>query len=70
MSGIKYLLNGLHTYPVTDEAKNTETNTIKHILYNYEYDTNIIENYPRRKYENKTYTLTHKAKNWMGYIHI
>jgi hypothetical protein len=29
MSGINYLLNRLNTYPITDEAKEKEQNTIK-----------------------------------------
>jgi hypothetical protein len=43
MSGINYLLNRLHIYSITDEAKNAERNAIKHILYSIEYDTKIIE---------------------------
>jgi hypothetical protein len=32
LSGINYLLNRLHTYPITEEAKDAEVNTIrKHI---------------------------------------
>jgi hypothetical protein len=37
-SGINYLLNRLHTYPITEEAKDTEVNTIKNILQNNGYD--------------------------------
>jgi hypothetical protein len=49
MSGINYLMNRLRTYPITDEAKNTETNIIKHILHNNESDKNIIEKLSTQK---------------------
>jgi hypothetical protein len=62
MSGINYLMNRLHTYPITDEAKNTEMNTIKHMLHSNEYDQNIIEKLSTQKEnENRTYTLIRKV---------
>jgi hypothetical protein len=42
LSGISYLLNRLHMYPITDKAKDAEKNTTKNILHNNEYDTNLI----------------------------
>jgi hypothetical protein len=32
LSGINYLLRQLHTYPITNEAKDTEINTIRNIF--------------------------------------
>jgi hypothetical protein len=49
MSGINYLLNRLHTYPVTEKAKNAKKNIIKNILPNNEYDTNLIRKLPTQK---------------------
>jgi hypothetical protein len=43
ISGINYLINRLHSYPTTDEARKIERNTIKCILYNNAYDTNITD---------------------------
>jgi hypothetical protein len=31
----------LHTYPITERGKQTEINTIKNILQNNEYNTNL-----------------------------
>jgi hypothetical protein len=39
--GINYLLNQLHTYPITEEAKVIEENIIKNILQNNGYDRGL-----------------------------
>jgi hypothetical protein len=72
MSGINYLMNILQTYPITDEAKNTQMNTIIHTLHNNEYDQNIIEKLSTQKkiIKKKPYTLICKVKSKMGYIYI
>jgi hypothetical protein len=41
MSSINYLINRMHTYPITKIAKETEKNTIKHILHNNKYDKRV-----------------------------
>jgi hypothetical protein len=43
LSGIKYLLNRLHTYPITKKSKQTDKNTIKTILQKNEYNTNLLD---------------------------
>jgi hypothetical protein len=40
LSGINYLLNRLHTYPITKKANDTEMNTIKNMLHSNEYNIN------------------------------
>jgi hypothetical protein len=41
-STIDYLLNRAHNYPITEEAKETELNTIRGILLNNQYNINHI----------------------------
>jgi hypothetical protein len=43
LSGIKYLLNRLNTYPITKKSKQTEKTTIKNILQKNEYNTSLLE---------------------------
>jgi hypothetical protein len=49
LSGINYLLNRLHTYPVTEKPKDVEKNTIKTILHNNKYDINLIRKIPQKR---------------------
>jgi hypothetical protein len=42
LSGMNCLLNRLHTYPITEKAKDAEKNTMKNILHSNEYDKNLI----------------------------
>jgi hypothetical protein len=46
LSGINYLVNRLYTYPITEKAKDAETNTIKNILCNNNYDINLLSKLP------------------------
>jgi hypothetical protein len=59
LSGTKYLLNQLHTYPITEKAKDIEENTIKNILYN-EYDRN------QKGDKNKIYIPIYNTKKQIG----
>jgi hypothetical protein len=43
LSGINYLLNRLHTYPVTENAENLEENIIKNTVQNNGYDRNLVK---------------------------
>jgi hypothetical protein len=43
LSGIKYLLNRLHTYPITKKSKQTEENTIQNTLQKNKYNTNLLD---------------------------
>jgi hypothetical protein len=52
LSGIKYLLNRLHTYPITKKSKQTEKNTINNILLKNKYNTNLLEK-PLSKHKTK-----------------
>jgi hypothetical protein len=55
LSGIRYLVNRLNTYPITDKSKQREKSTISNILQNNEYNINLIMQ-PLPQSENKTYT--------------
>jgi hypothetical protein len=71
ISVINYLLNRLHIYPITEEAKDTEINTIKNILYNNEYDTIIIKNLPtQKKRKQNSHTDTQNPQKKGPYLHI
>jgi hypothetical protein len=41
MSSINCLVNRLHTYPITKEAKKKELNTVKDRLHNNKYNLNL-----------------------------
>jgi hypothetical protein len=56
LSGISYLVNRLYTYPITKKAKDTETDTIKNILYNNDYDINLLNKQPPHQKKRKEYT--------------
>lgn len=43
ISAIKYLVNRLTNYPLSDTHKYTEYSTIKHILHNNKYNYTIID---------------------------
>jgi hypothetical protein len=63
-----YLLRRLHNYPITNEAKDIEKNTIKNILRNKEYDIKAISKSPPGKRKHK---LTHRTKKQSGqHVHI
>jgi hypothetical protein len=66
MAGINYLINRMHTYPMNVEARDIEKNTIKYILHNNEYNTDIIQKKLKQK---PTYRQT-KPKNKMGHFYI
>jgi hypothetical protein len=66
MSGINYLINRLHIYPISEEAKDTEKNTIKCILHNNEYNTNTIQK--RQKQNPHTDTQNQKTK-WVTFTY-
>jgi hypothetical protein len=46
LSGIKYLVNRLNTYLITDKSKQREKSTISSILQNNEYNINLITQPP------------------------
>jgi hypothetical protein len=52
---MNYLLRRfLHTYPITEKAKDMEQNTIRNILRNNEYDELIRKLPPQKKQEQNT----------------
>jgi hypothetical protein len=54
---MNYQWDGLCTYPVTEEAKETELNTIENMLHNNQYNVNQIKN--TQSHKNKRYILIH-----------
>jgi hypothetical protein len=63
---INYLINRLHTYPISDEAKDIEKNTIKYILHNNEYNTNITQKKLKQKQNPHTDKQNQKPK-WVTF---
>jgi hypothetical protein len=57
LASINYVINRVHTYPITKEAKHSEITTIKSILHNNEYDTNLMKR-PTKKRNQETDTDT------------
>jgi hypothetical protein len=56
---------------MTEKAEDTERNTIKKILQNNEYNTNLSRKPPPTQKQNtQTLTPSTKKKNKMGYVHI
>jgi hypothetical protein len=73
LSGIKYIWNRLHSYPITEKAKDAEKNTTKYILHNNEYDTIVNRKpLPQQKQKQNTHADSQhqKTKNKVGYFHI
>jgi hypothetical protein len=71
MFGINCLLNRLHTYPITERAKDAKMNTIKNILCNNKYDTNLIKKLPtQKKRKQNTHTDTQDQKTkWVTFTY-
>ena len=46
LSAIRYLINRLHSYPVTDAYKQVEHDTIRHVLYANKYRLSILSRIP------------------------
>jgi hypothetical protein len=67
LSGINYLLDRLHTYPITEKAKDAEKNTINKILHSNKY-TNLITKTPppSSKNKNKIHMPTRSIKKRSG----
>jgi hypothetical protein len=69
LASINYLTNRLHSYPLSEQAKDTELNTIKTILQNNQYKFTHIQQKPRinndpKKHDNNkkwaTFTYTRR----------
>jgi hypothetical protein len=52
-SSINYLLNRVHSYPITKEGKETELNTIRNTLLHNRYNINECNKRPKK--ENHTH---------------
>jgi hypothetical protein len=70
LSSIKYLINRLNTYPITNKAKQIEINTIRNTLQNNEYNKTYLRNHCHN-HKNKTYTKIRHIKKQNGpHLHI
>jgi hypothetical protein len=70
LSGINYVLNRLHAYPITKRAKETEVNAIKNILKNNEYNTNQTEKPPAQPQKQNIHTDPPAPQNKIGHFYI
>jgi hypothetical protein len=68
LSGINYVLNRLHIYPITKRAKEAEINTIRNILLN-EYNTNLIEKPPFPQNQNTCTDPQHHKTKWATFTY-
>jgi hypothetical protein len=62
VASINYLINRVHTYPITNEEKTKELNIIHDILYNNEYIIQEIKN-------NKNTSQQHQTTKWATFTY-
>jgi hypothetical protein len=70
LSGIKYLLNRLHAYPITKKSKQTEKKTIKNILQKNEYNRNLLDIPLSQPQKPNIHEEPKHQKNKMGHVYI
>ena len=68
MSAINYLTNRIISYPLNETDKNQEYETIKYILHNKTYDTQILERLPNYRH-NTIITPPYKKKK-LVHLHL
>jgi ribosomal protein S4 len=66
VASINYLMNRVHTYPITNEEKTKELNIIQDTLYNNKYNNkNLNIRHPRnKKHNNKNTRQQHQTTKW------
>jgi hypothetical protein len=66
-----YVLGQLHTYPITEKAKEVEKNTMKNILRNNEYDIKLISKLHSQKKtkQNRNVDLQHQKTKWVTFTY-
>jgi hypothetical protein len=62
-------LNSLHTYPLTTEAKQTETHTTKDILQRNEYNANLTETVPSQLQKRNTREEPKQKTKWTTFTY-
>jgi hypothetical protein len=65
--GINYLINRVHTYPISKEAKDSEMTTIRSTLHNNAYKTKT-DKQPTQKTKQETHIATQQKTNG-PYLH-
>jgi hypothetical protein len=66
ISSINYVMNRVHTYPITKAAKEKDLN-IKDTLHNNEYNVNLGMRHPNRHRHNKNTDPQHQKTKWATY---
>jgi hypothetical protein len=66
LSGINCLLRRLHTYPITEKAKDTE-NAVRNILHNNEYDIKIGSKLPPQKKQKQIDSQNQKKRSGLPF---
>ena len=76
LAAVRYFANRLATYPLNETNKKKEYNTVKEILLNNKYDTQILDkistrNNTKTTTQNKTHTtLTQSKTKWATFIYV
>jgi hypothetical protein len=68
-SSINYLLNRVHSYPITKEAKEIEMNTIRGILLNNQYNINESNKRPKPKKRNAHTDTQQQKTKWATFTY-
>jgi hypothetical protein len=68
-SSINYLLNRVHSYPTTKEAKEIELNTIRGILLNNQYNINESIKRPKPKQRNAHTDTQEQKTKWATFTY-
>jgi hypothetical protein len=70
VASINYLINRVHTYPITNEEKTKELNIIQDTLYNNEYNNkNLNISNSRNHKQNKNTSQKHQTTKWATFTY-
>jgi hypothetical protein len=64
IASTNYLMNRVHKYPITKEAREKELSIIQDILHNNEYNTDLSMRQPDPYKHNKNTDLQHQKRKW------
>jgi hypothetical protein len=62
-------MNRLNTYPISEEAKRKQLNTIKNTLENNKYDRNKSKTQPNPNKQNTNNEPQHKKTKWATFTY-
>jgi hypothetical protein len=70
VASINYLINRVHTYPITNEVKLEELNIIQDTLYNNEYNNkNLNISHLRNHKHNRNISQQHQTPKWASFTY-